>query len=93
MIFASLRASHFLFDGAWNKIMHSPVSWHDRTPVCTPHHRQWPLIIPLYQAGRIISRMSKGTQYFDHPFHPWWTGTDIEMIDDKLATELNEFLS
>ena len=32
MILAGIRASFFLFNGAWKAVMRSPVGWHDRTP-------------------------------------------------------------
>jgi len=34
MRLAGLRASFYLFDGAWSRVMRSPTVWHDRTPVC-----------------------------------------------------------
>ncbi|KAL7425014.1 hypothetical protein Q5752_000701 [Cryptotrichosporon argae] len=32
MFLAGLRASFALFNGAWDRVMHAPVAWHDRTP-------------------------------------------------------------
>ena len=33
MIVAGNRASFKMFNDAWSRVMRSPTSWHDRTPV------------------------------------------------------------
>jgi ATP-binding cassette subfamily C (CFTR/MRP) protein 1 len=38
MVVAGVRASYQMFNGAWDRVMRSPTSWHDRTPV-SPHYQ------------------------------------------------------
>jgi ATP-binding cassette subfamily C (CFTR/MRP) protein 1 len=46
MIIAGNRASFAMFLDAWSRVMRSPTSWHDRTPVSDQlseihPHAQW----------------------------------------------------
>ncbi|EIW71597.1 hypothetical protein TREMEDRAFT_28299, partial [Tremella mesenterica DSM 1558] len=52
MLYCGTRASLDMFNGAWNNVMRTSVGWHDRTPVRP--------LTDVYQAGRIMNRLTKG---------------------------------
>jgi ATP-binding cassette subfamily C (CFTR/MRP) protein 1 len=60
MIVAGNRASFRMFKDAWSRVMRSPTSWHDRTPVSHRFQSSSRFPVADIQTGRILSRMSKG---------------------------------
>lgn len=95
MILAGNRATIELFTGAFAKVMRSPISWHDRTPVSIQHKRCHGGLID--ETGRIISRLTSGIFLpFASKSSPcvvsWLSQVDVQRIDNTLAMNWNTFL-
>lgn len=92
MILAGNRASFRMFNEAWLRVMRSPTSWHDRTPVSSGLQCSKRICsVAELQTGRILSRMSKGE--FDAVIQRCWSSpADVQQIDNWLAQNWNSYL-
>jgi hypothetical protein len=88
MILAGIEASFHLFNLAWKGVIRSPISWHDRTPVCLPFSEA----SKIAHDNRVVGS-SVGSQKVGVGGRGMLLTSDVQMMDDRLAAYWSEFLS
>ena len=92
MILAGISASFHLFNYAWSGVIRSPVSWHDRTPVsiCLCLIRRSALTRYRVAGSSVVYQKVSWIHRADRQEAD---GSDVQMMDDRLASYWSEFLS